>query len=102
MNKSKYFKIKVISLLIITPLFADAWHPNINHRPRTLFLSDQIDSIQDRLDEEPYHSLWNNSYGSNQSIYQNARRSIELTGNSLDSPRSSFDKRSDDILIFCF
>ena len=94
MNKSKYFKIKVISLLIITPLFADAWHPNINHRPRTLFLSDQIDSIQDRLDEEPYHSLWNNSYGSNQSIYQNARRSIELTGNSLDSPRSSFDKRS--------
>lgn len=94
MNKSKYFKIKVISLLIITPLFADAWHPNINHRPRTLFLSDEIDSIQDRLDEEPYHSLWNNSYGSNQSIYQNARRSIELTGNSLDSPRASFDKRS--------
>ena len=76
MNKSKYFKIKFISFLIITPLFADAWHPNINHRPRTLFLSDQIDSIQDRLDEEPYHSLWNNSHSSNQSIYQNARRSI--------------------------
>ena len=94
MNKSKYFKIKFISFLIITPLFADAWHPDINHRPRTLFLSDEIDSIKDRLDEEPYHSLWNNSYGSNQSIYQNARRSIELTGNSLDSPRASFDKRS--------
>ena len=95
MNYFKYLKNKIkITFFLMTTVFADAWHPNINHRPRTLFLSDEIESIQDRLDDEPYHSLWNNSFGSNQSIYQNARRSIELTGNSMDNPRSSFDKRS--------
>jgi len=94
MIKAKIFKNKFKLFLFLTPLFADAWHSDINHRPRTLFLSSEIESIQSRLDEEPYQSLWNNSYGSNQSIYQNARRSIEATSNSLDSPRASFDKRS--------
>ena len=96
MSQAKYLKNKInfIFFLILTRMFADAWHPDITHRPRTLFLSSEIESIQNRLDEEPYHSLWSNSYGLDQSIYQNARRSIELTENLLDNPRSSYDKRS--------
>ena len=76
-NKPSY------SLLIFlsTILFADPWHPEINHRPRILLLLDEIEEVQNRLNQEPYLSLWNNQFEPSQSIYQNARRFIDLTIN---------------------
>ena len=55
---------------------------------------DEIEEVQNRLNQEPYLSLWNNQFEPNQSIYQNARRSIEPTINTQSNPRSFFDKRA--------
>ena len=89
-NKPSYFLL----ILLFTILSADPWHPEINHRPRIIMLLDEIEEVQNRLNQEPYLSLWNNQFGSNQSIYQNARRFIEPTINTQSNPRSFFDKRA--------
>ena len=80
------------SLLIFlsTILFADPWHPEINHRPRIILLLDEIEEVQNRLNQEPYLSSWNNQFEPSQSIYQNARRFIDLTINTQSTPRSFF------------
>ena len=89
-DKASYFLL----ILLFTILSADPWHPEINHRPRIILLLDEIEEVQNRLNQEPYLSLWNNQFGSNQSIYQNARRFIEPTINTQSNPRSFFDKRA--------
>ncbi len=89
-KKASYFSL----ILLYTILSADPWHPEINHRPRLLLVFDEIEEVQNRLYQEPYLSLWNNEYEPNQSIYQNARRSMDPTINTQLNPRSFFDKRA--------
>jgi len=74
-------------------LQADPWHPEITHRPRTLYLAEDIDAIRGRLGSEPYHTIWANSLGEYHSIYVNARRAIDVSSNTASAPRASLDKR---------
>ena len=87
-------KISLILPIISLSLLASSWHPEITHRPRTLFTAEDLVDIQGRLDEEPYRSIWSNNFGENQSIYNNARRSIDQTGNTVNNPRAGLDKRA--------
>jgi len=75
-------------------LQADPWHPEITHRPRTLYVAEDLETIRGRLSVEPYLSIWANSLGESHSIYVSARRNIAASSNTQSNPRTYFDKRS--------
>ena len=88
-----FIKYTYLNLFFSCLIIGQSWHSDIDHRPRTLFITNDLSSIQDRLNIEPYHTMWHNSFGENQSIYNNARREIDQTLNTLSNPKSSLDKR---------
>ena len=90
-------RIRKISLSIMVSaslLIADPWHPDITHRPRTLIVSDQIESVQNRLGEAPFNFLWYNTDDNHNSIYTYARKFVEASENTISIPRDYIDERS--------
>jgi len=84
-----------ITLLIIASYYIEAspWHSDITHRPRTLYISEDLETIRERLQLEPYKTMWANEYGNDKSIYTWARREFAATVNTVSSPRSTEDYR---------
>ena len=86
-------KLFLTAIAFTCLLHADPRHPEITHRPRTLYLAEDVDAIRGRLGSEPYHSIWANSLGEYHSAYVNARRAIDASSNTASAPRASLDKR---------
>ena len=86
---------RLFSILgIISVLIAEPWHSDITHRPRTVLLANEVEATQNRLSQAPFNFLWYNNYGTYTSIYTYARKTVEVSENTISNPRTYMDERS--------
>jgi hypothetical protein len=86
----------IISLVVIisTILRSQSWNPEINFRPRVVYIIEDLSAIQSRLSQSPYSYLWFNQESSGSSIYKSAQREEDQVQNSKTNPRNFTDPRS--------
>ena len=91
--------ILLMYMLLQPNLFAKGWHPEINHRPRLVFLASELETIRARLASGVYNQLWSNDFsyrngGVLAGIYQKAALMQEPILNTEEQPRKFADSRS--------
>jgi hypothetical protein len=55
-------KLFLTAIAFTCLLHADPWHPEITHRPRTIYLAEDVDAIRGRLGSEPCHAIWEKEF----------------------------------------